>query len=62
MAQTYEIGIAESVMKPKMKPKCSMVNNNMYVGVHKAPKPFPEPKRITEIYANVVLCIAAKTV
>ena len=49
-------------MKPKMNPKCSIGNKNMYVGVHKAPKPFPEPKRITEIYANVVLCIAAKTV
>ena len=61
MPQTYEIGIAESVMKPKMNPKCSIGNKNMYVGVHKAPKPFPRPKRTTDVYANVVSCIAAKT-
>ena len=59
--QTYEIGIAESVIKPKMNPKWSMGNKNIYVGVHKAPKPFPKPKRITETYANVVSFIAAKT-
>ena len=27
--ETYKIGIAESVIKPKMKPKCSMGNKNI---------------------------------
>ena len=43
------MGIAESVMKPKIKPKFSTGNKNIYVGVHKAPKPFPKPNKTTDI-------------